>query len=403
MRVDRRTFSSSLLPVFVPALMALTLVACGDDKGAAGAGGGMPPAEVSVVTIEPGKLALTTELPGRLEAMRTAEVRARVAGIVKQRVFKEGSDVKAGDVLFRIDPAQFKATYDSAAASVARAEAVRDQTRAQADRAESLIGKKMISQSDYDLAIANAKQAVADVAAAKAAQETARLNLSYATVTAPISGRIGRALVTEGALVGQGEATQLALVQQIDPLYVNFTQSSVEVLKLKRALDGGTLKRADGQAEVSLLLEDGTEYKHKGKLLFSDMSVDPNTGSITLRAEFPNPQRLLLPGMYVRVRLEQAVDNNAITVPQRALQRNPQGGTVMIVGADGKVVVQQVTVGEAQGDYWIITDGLKGGEQVIVEGVQHAQPGAVVKAVPFGVQQEAAKTGAAATPPAAGK
>ena len=403
MRVDRRTFSSSLLPVFVPALMALALVACGDDKGAAGAGGGMPPAEVSVVTIEPGKLALTTELPGRLEAMRTAEVRARVAGIVKQRVFKEGSDVKAGDVLFRIDPAQFKATYDSAAASVARAEAVRDQTRAQADRAESLIGKKMISQSDYDLAIANAKQAVADVAAAKAAQETARLNLSYATVTAPISGRIGRALVTEGALVGQGEATQLALVQQIDPLYVNFTQSSVEVLKLKRALDGGTLKRADGQAEVSLLLEDGTEYKHKGKLLFSDMSVDPNTGSITLRAEFPNPQRLLLPGMYVRVRLEQAVDNNAITVPQRALQRNPQGGTVMIVGADGKVVVQQVTVGEAQGDYWIITDGLKGGEQVIVEGVQHAQPGAVVKAVPFGVQQEAAKTGAAATPPAAGK
>lgn len=401
MRGYRPSFSLSFLPVAMA--MALALSACGDDKGAAAAGGGMPPAEVSVVTVEPGKLALTTELPGRLEAMRTAEVRARVAGIVKQRVFREGSDVKAGDVLFRIDPAPFKAAYDSAAAAVARAEAVRDQTKAQAERAESLIGKKMISQSDYDLAIANAKQALADVAAAKAAQETARLNLGYATVTAPISGRIGRALVTEGALVGQGEATQLALVQQIDPLYVNFTQSSVEVLKLKRALDGGKLKRADGQAEVSLLLEDGSEYKSKGKLLFSDMAVDPSTGSITLRAEFPNPERLLLPGMYVRVRLEQAVDNNAITVPQRALQRNPQGATVMLVGADGKVAVQPVTVGDAQGDYWIITDGLKGGEQVIVEGVQHAQPGAVVKAVPFGAAQEVAKAGAAATAPGTDK
>ncbi|MDQ8036076.1 MAG: efflux RND transporter periplasmic adaptor subunit [Pedobacter sp.] len=401
MRGYRPSLSLSLLPLAMA--MTLALTACGDDKGAAAAGGGMPPAEVSVVTVQPGKLALTTELPGRLEAMRTAEVRARVAGIVKQRVFKEGSDVKAGDVLFRIDPAPFKAAYDSAAAAVARAEAVRDQTKAQADRAESLIGKKMISQSDYDLSIANAKQAVADVAAAKAAQETARLNLGYATVTAPISGRIGRALVTEGALVGQGEATQLALVQQIDPLYVNFTQSSVEVLKLKRALDSGALKRVDGQAEVALLLEDGSEYKNKGKLLFSDMSVDPSTGSITLRAEFPNPSRLLLPGMYVRVRLEQAVASNAITVPQRALQRNPQGATVMLVGADGKVAAQPVTVGDAQGDYWIITEGLKGGEQVIVEGVQHAQPGAVVKAVPFGAQQEAAKTGAAATPPAAGK
>src|SRR6218665_1531979 len=208
MRGYRPSFSLSLVPLATGLALALALTACGDDKGAAAAGGGMPPPEVSVVTVAPGKLALTTELPGRIEAVRTADVRARVAGIVKQRVFKEGSDVKAGDVLFRIDPAPFKATYDSAAAAVARAEAVRDQTKAQADRAESLIGKKMISQSDYDLAIANAKQAVADVAGAKAAQETARLNLGYATVTAPISGRIGRALVTEGALVGQGEATQ---------------------------------------------------------------------------------------------------------------------------------------------------------------------------------------------------
>ncbi len=407
MRVDGRYFSSSLLPLVLPLAAALLLTACGGDKqGAAGAGGGMPPAEVSVVTIAAGKLALTSELPGRLEAVRSSEIRARVAGIVKQRVFREGSDVKAGEVLFRIDPAPFKAAYDSATAAVARAEAVRDQTRAQAERAEALIGKKMISHQDYDLAVANAKQSLADVASAKAAQETARLNLGYATVTAPISGRIGRALVTEGALVGQGEATQLALIQQLDPLYVNFSQSSVEVLKLKRALESGKLKGVGGQAQVTLLLEDGSEYKHKGKLLFSDLSVDPSTGSITLRAEVPNPDHLLLPGMYVRVRLEQAVDSNAITVPQRALQRGPQGSFVMLV-KDGKVAMQPVEVGDAQGDVWIVTSGLTGGEQVIVEGLQKTGPGAPVKAVPFGAAptqapgQAAAPAGAAA--PAAEK
>lgn len=392
MRGNRRPIS----PFLFPLALVLALSACGDKQGAAGGpGGGMPPAEVSVVTITPGKLALTTELPGRLEGVRTSEVRARVAGIVKQRLFKEGSEVKAGQVLFQIDPAPFKAVYDSATAAVARAEAVRDQTKAQADRAESLIGKKMISQSDYDLAIANAKQAIADVASAKAAQETARLNLSYATVTAPISGHIGRALVTEGALVGQGEATQLALIQQLDPLYVNFTQSSVEVLRLKRALESGKLKRVDGQAEVTLVTEDGAEYPQKGKLLFSDLTVDPNTGSISLRAEFPNAQRTLMPGMYVRVRLEQAVDSNAITVPQRALQRSAQGSAVMVVDKEGKVAVQPVTVGEAQGDYWIVTDGLKGGESVIVEGFQHVQPGAPVKAVPFGAAPQQAQGAAA--------
>lgn len=378
--------------------LALALAACGDKPaGAGGPGGGMPPAEVSVITVTPGQLALTSELPGRIEAVRTADVRARVAGIVKQRVFREGSDVKAGDVLFRIDPAPFKAAYDSAAAALARAEAVRDQARAQADRAASLIGKKMISQADYDLAVANAKQAVADVAAARAAQETARLNLSYATVTAPISGRIGRALVSEGALVGQGEATQLALIQQIDPLYVNFTQSSVEVLKLKRALDSGALKRSEAQAQVTLLLEDGTEYQQKGRLLFSDLAVDPSTGSIALRAEFPNPGRMLLPGMYVRVRLDQAVDKHAITVPQRALQRNAQGTALMLV-KDGKVVVQPVTVGAAQGDAWQVTQGLSGGETVIVEGFQHIQPGAPVRTVPF-----AATSAPAGAAPAAAK
>ena len=407
MRVIKRVFSSPVLPL----VALLALGACGgDQKGGAARAGGMPPAEVGVVTVTAGKLALTSELPGRLEAVRTAEVRARVAGIVKQRVFREGSDVNAGDVLYRIDPAPFKAAADSAAAAVSRAEAVRDQTKAQASRAESLIGKKMISQSDYDLAIANARQALAEVAAARAAQDSARLNLGYATVTAPISGRIGRALVTEGALVGQGEATQLALIQQLDHLYVNFSQSSVEVLRLKRALDSGQLKSVGGQAEVTLLMEDGSEYPQKGKLLFTDLAVNPDTGSINLRAEFANTNGLLLPGMYVRVRLEQAINNNAITVPQRALQRGPQGAFVFIL-ENGKVAVRPVEVSSAQGDVWVVSKGLSGGEQVIVEGLQKVKPGVGAKGVPFAaapaepaaapaVKPDAATKAAAAAKPA---
>lgn len=378
MRDYRPSFPSFLLPL----TLLLLLSACGgDQKEGAAKAGGMPPAEVGVVTVTPGKLALTSELPGRLEAVRSAEVRARVAGVVNARVFREGSEVKAGDVLFRIEPAPFKAAYASATALLARAEAVRDQTRAQAERAESLVGKKMISRQDYELAVANARQALAAVAEARATQDLHRLNLGLATVRAPISGRIGRALVTEGALVGQGDATQLALIQQLDSVYVNFSQSSTEVLRLKRALDSGRLKRAGGQAEVALLLEDGSEYPQKGKLLFSDLAVDPSTGSISLRAEFPNAQRLLLPGMYVRVRLEQAVDNHAITVPQRALQRGPQGAFVLLV-KNGKVVAQPVAAGAAQGNVWIVNSGLKGGEQVIVDGLQKVKPGAPAKAVP---------------------
>jgi membrane fusion protein (multidrug efflux system) len=382
MRVIRRSFAFSSIPF----VLALALAACGGDgqqQGKGGPGGGMPPPEVSVVTVKSGSLDLTSELPGRLEAVRTAEVRARVPGIVQKLLFREGSDVKAGDELFQIDPAPLKAARDSAAADLARAEAARDQTRAQAERAEALIGKKLISQQVYDTAQANAKQAQAGVAAAKAALDTAQLNLGYATVRAPISGRIGRALVTEGALVGQGEATPLALIQQINPVYANFSQSSVDMLKLRQALQSGKLKGTGPEAQVTLVMEDGSEYAHKGRLLFSDFAVDPTTGSVSLRAEFPNPERLLLPGMYVRVRVPQAVASNAITVPQRALQRNPQGAFVLLV-RDGKVAVQPVTVGEAQGDAWIITDGLKGGEQVIVEGIQKVKPDMPVTAVPFG-------------------
>lgn len=379
---------------------ALVLAGCGGDKNAQGAGGpggpggGMPPAEVGVVTVTKGKLPLTSELPGRIEAVRTSEVRARVAGIVKQRAFREGSEVKAGEVLYRIDPAPYQAAFDSAKAQLAKAEATATNAKLAADRADRLISSKLISQQDYDTASANAKAAQADVAGARAAVETARLNLGYATVTAPISGRIGKALVTEGALVGQGEATQLALIQQVDPVYVNFSQSSTDILKLKRALESGQTKSvAPGQAEVTLLLEDGSEYPHKGKLLFSDLSVDPSTGNITLRSEFPNPERLLLPGMYVRIRLEQGVAEDAVTVPQRAVMRSPQGAAVLVVGADGKVAAQPIKTDAAEGDLWIVSDGLKGGEQVIVEGLQKTKPGATVKAVP-------ASTGAPAQGPA---
>jgi membrane fusion protein (multidrug efflux system) len=374
---------------FSAGLLTLMLSACGKDAPQGGGpGGGMPPPEVSVVAVQPGQLELTSELPGRIEALRTAEVRARVAGIVQKRLFREGSEVGENDVLFQIDPRPFQASHDNAAAALARAEATRDQMRAQAARAEALMKKSLISQQDFDEARANARQAEADVAAARATLDLHKLNLALATVRAPISGRIGRALVTEGALVGQGETTPLALIQQLDTVYANFSQSSVELLKLRQALESGKLKRAGDKAEVTLLMEDGSEYPQKGRLLFSDLAVDPSTGSISLRAEFPNPKRLLLPGMYVRVRMAQAVASNAITVPQRALQRGPQGAFVMLV-KDGKVAVQPVETGAAQGDRWVVQSGLAGGEQVIVEGLQKVQPGMPVTAVPFGAAPQA--------------
>lgn len=376
---------TSLLPVIPVAMLAAFLAGCGEQKApaAGGPGGGMPPAEVGVVTVTPGQLALTSELPGRLEALRTADVRARVSGIVLERVFREGADVRAGDVLFRIDPAAYRAAHDSARAALARAEAAQLEAKLREERAQSLIGRKMISQQDFDSALANARATQADVQAAKSQLESARLNLEYATVRAPIAGRIGRALVTEGALVGQGEATPLALIQQIHPLYVNFTQSSTELLRLRKALEAGEVKGLGKQADVQVVMEDGSVYPHSGKLLFSDLAVDPATGTVALRAEIPNPDGFLLPGMFVRVRVQQAVAEQGITVPQRGVQRGPQGAYVMVV-RDGKAESQPVTTGDAQGDVWVITGGLKGGEQVIVEGLQKVQPGAPAKAVPFG-------------------
>jgi membrane fusion protein (multidrug efflux system) len=364
------------------AIVSFFLAGCGKPPAAFTP----PPPQVSVVTVATESLPVTTELPGRIDAIRTAEVRARVAGILLKEVYTEGSDVKAGDVLFQIDPAPLQASYDSAKAAVAKAEANVKQAQAQADRDKVLVGIHAVSQSDYDTAVSAAAQGNADILTAKANLETASLNLGYATVTAPISGRIGKALATEGALVGQSEVTQLALIQQLDPIYFDFTQSSVDILRLRKQLADGQFKSLEpGTAKVTLILEDGSAYPLAGKLLFSDITVDPTTGMVTLRAEFPNPDALLLPGMFARGELEQAVNSSAIAVPMQAVQHGMDGGaTVFVVTPDNKAEVRPIKANTTLGnDKWVVTDGLKAGERVIVEGLQKVQPGATVNPVPF--------------------
>lgn len=396
--------SSSRKCIWAPTALGLTLllVACGQGNapaaGPGGPGGMPPPAEVGVVTVKLTDVGLVTELPGRLEASRVAQVRARAAGIVQKRLFAEGSQVKAGQALFQIDASPYQATLASALASVAKAEANQMQASAQAERFKPLIAANAISQQEFVNAQAAQKLAEADVAVARAAVQTARINLGYAAITAPISGRIGRALVTEGALVGQGEATPMAVIQQIDPMYVNFTQSASEVMQLRRQLESGQLKRAGSHAaSVRLVLEDGSEYAKPGKLLFSDLTVDITSGQITLRAEVPNPGATLLPGLFVRVRLEQAQAGGAITLPQQAVTRSPQGDSVMVVSNDGKVAPRPVKVGGQQGGQWVILDGLQSGDQVMVDGFQKLRGGAVVKPVPW---QAPGSTPAASAPAA---
>jgi membrane fusion protein (multidrug efflux system) len=379
--------------------LALVLSACGGEQKAGPAAGGPPPPEVAVLTVRAQSAPLSTELPGRVEASRVAQVRARVTGIVQKRLFREGSDVKAGQPLFVIDPAPYQAALESAKAGLAKARANEVQAAALATRYKPLREANAISQQEYVNAQAAQAQAEADVAAARAAVQTAQLNVDYATVTAPISGRIGRALVTEGALVSQAEATQLALIQQIDPVFVNSTQPEADVSRLRQAA-----RAAGGQpaqsTPVRIVLEDGTELPQRGRLLFSDISVDPTTAQVTLRAEVPNPQSRLLPGMYVRARLVQGSIEGAILVPQQAVTRGSQADTVLVVGADGKPAPRPVKIAGAQGEQWIVLEGLKSGEQVIVEGFQKMRPGAPVKPVPWAGDAssagKAASAGAAA-------
>ena len=363
--------------VLASTVSAAMLAGCGQSAAppAAGAGAAPPPVEVGVVIVTQGSVGLMTELPGRTEASRVAQVRARVAGILQRQLFREGSEVKADQALFEIDATPYRATLASAQASLARAEANLMQAQAQAERYKPLLDANAISQQDYVNAVAAHKQAQADVAIGKAAVQTAQINVSYAAVNSPIAGRIGRALVTEGALVGQGEATPLALVQQIDPMFVNITQPVADVLRLRAAIASGKLKNAGDKATaaVRIVLDDGSLYALPAKLLFSDLTVDPSSGQITLRAEVPNPNGVLLPGMYVRARLEQAAFNAAMLLPQQAVQRSAQGDSVKVVAADGSVSTRTVKIGSAKDEQWVVLEGLQPGEQVVADGFQKLQ------------------------------
>ncbi|AYG08200.1 efflux RND transporter periplasmic adaptor subunit [Pseudomonas fluorescens] len=370
--------SKNLFAPFCLLALTLALGACGNSAGDTPE---MPLAKVRIETLEAKPLSISSELSGRIVAPRIAEVRARVAGVVLQRVFKEGHDVKQGDVLFRIDPAPFKADLDSAQASLRKAEANAFQARLQEQRYSQLVEGNAISAQDYDNARAAARQTAADVAANQAAVQRAKLNLGYATVTAPISGRIGRALVTEGALVGQNEATPMALIQQLDPIHADLTQSTRELNDLRRAFRAGHLKQVgQDQAKATLIQDDGSLYPLPGKLLFAEISVDPGTGQIILRSEFPNPDLDLLPGSFIRVRLEQAVDQQGLSVPQRAITRDSAGiPMVLLVDAEQNVSQQPVELGAAINDRWVVNSGLKTGDRIIVEGLQHARPGEKVE------------------------
>ncbi|MBX8559387.1 efflux RND transporter periplasmic adaptor subunit [Pseudomonas cichorii] len=345
----------------------------------------MPP-QVKVETVKTHPLIITTELNGRLVSPRVAEVRARIAGIVLQRVYREGSDVRQGDVLFRIDPAPFQADLESAEAALRKAQATEYQARLQAERYAELTKISAVSRQDAENARASFQQAQADVASTRAALKRARLNLDYATVTAPISGRIGKALVTEGALVGQGDATVLATIQQLQPIYADINQSTRQISELRRSLQQGELQQLEpGQITATLIQEDGSPYPHKGTLLFSDLTVDQGTSQVTLRSEFPNSKNELLPGSFIRVQLDQARTAQGITVIQRAVQRDAAGKALVLIVDEGKVLERSIELGSVQGNRWIVKNGLNAGDQVIVSGLQHVQPGSAVT-----VQEEGA-------------
>jgi len=353
------------------------------------------PPEVTVVTVHRGTVPIATELPGRTSAYLVAQVRARVDGIVLKREFKEGGEVKAGQRLYQIDPAPYVAALNSATASLQKAEANLASTTAQADRYKVLVGANAVSKQDYDNAVAAQAQAAADVGTGKAAVAMAQINLGYTNVMSPITGRSGLSLVTEGAYVQASAATLMTTIQQIDPVYVDLTQSSVEGLRLRRDLASGQLKlNGPDQAKVTLTLEDGTEYPATGSLQFTDITVDQGTGSVTVRAIFPNPRSVLLPGMFVRARIEEGVTENAFLVPQVGVTHDPKGqATALVVGPDNKIVVRTLQLRGTRGDQWIVEGGLEDGDRVIVAGVQTAQPGAVVEAVEL-----QAKIAAAAPP-----
>jgi membrane fusion protein (multidrug efflux system) len=362
----------------------LVLSACKESAAVEKSAAAAPP-QVGVITIHPAPRPFIRELPGRIAPTQVAEVRARVAGIVIERTFKQGAEVKAGDVLYRIDPARFEVELSATQAALAKAKAALEQAELQAARVEKLIKGQAASQAQYENAIATWRQAQADVAARQADVARAKLDLDYTYVRSPISGRIGRALMTEGALVGHGEATHLATVQQLDPIYADFTQAASELQQLRRDFESGVLEQiAPDATKVRLVRDDGTVYPHPGRLLFSDVSVDPSTGQVTLRGEFPNPKSELLPGAYVRVQIEQGIDADSLAVPQQAVRRNDTGGSeVYVVRADNRAFIQPIRTGRIVDGQWLVLDGLQPGDRVVVEGFQKFSAGELVDPTPW--------------------
>lgn len=368
---------------FVGILLAGGLIAACTKKGQA-----MPASEVAVITVQPGRAVLTAELPGRVSAFQMAEVHPQVNGIVKERLFTEGGDVKAGDVLYQIDPAPYQAAYDSALAALARAEANLPPIQKRAERFKELVAINAVGQQDSEDATAAAKQVAAEVLALKAGAETARINLGYTRITAPISGRVGKSTVTPGALAAAYQGAAFTTIQQLDPVYVDSPQSSALLLQLQRNIAANRIKGGTkDQTKVKLLLEDGTPFAPAGILKFSDATVDPSTGSQTLRMVFPNPGHMLLPGMYVRAIVEEGVVEQAILVPQRGVTRDPKGNAIaMVVDGADKVEQRLLHVDRAIGDQWLVRDGLKAGDRLVLEGLQKIRPGMAVKVVPFGAK-----------------
>jgi len=381
----------------------LMLTGCGQQKATGGPPG---PAEVTVVTVHPEKVAITTELSGRTSAYRVAEIRPQVSGLIQKRLFLEGSDVKTGQALYQIDPAPFQAALDNARAGLSRSEANLLAIRSKAERLRELLADKAVSQQDSDDASAALKQTEADIQYWKATVDSARINLGYTRITAPITGRIGRSNVTEGALVTAHQPVALSTIQQLDPIYVDLPQSTAELLRLQGRLADGRLKNGGkNHNKVQLILEDGTPYSQEGTFQFRDVTVDPTTGSVMLRVVVPNPKGLLLPGMFVRTVVQEGVNTQAILIPQQAVSRDPKGNPVaLIVDAEEKVQQRMLSLDRAMGDKWLVSSGLASGDRVIVEGSQKVRPGATVKVVPFETDSEKNSGGGKnATPPASTK
>jgi membrane fusion protein (multidrug efflux system) len=371
--VIKQAFKSRVTPIAF--LIAGLVAGCGEDAPPA-----PPPPEVGVYVVQPTQIANIVELPGRVQAVRTAEVRARVDGIIERRLYSEGTDVVAGTPLFQIDAREKQAEYDAAVGALSRAQAAAKNAAQVVERYAPLVDKEAISRQEFDAAVSAAAQAEADVLSTQAQVERAALDLDYTIVSAPLAGRAGRAQVTEGALVKASEATLLTTIEQLDPVYVNFSQSATDLLKLRRDIAEGRVKSLPlNRIKVTLVLEDGSVYERPGHLNFLDMSVDSSTGTVSLRSEFQNPNRLLLPGTFVRARVEGGIIENGIAVPPRAVQVKPEGAIVMVVGDDNMVSARPVKLGDLQGDKWVITDGLKPGDRVIVDGIQHIRPGAPVR------------------------